>query len=219
MREHAETYEHIGEVRLWVHDLERRWQEEDSRKRVYIDTKDSIFTFDFPLDVPPQVAWEFVTTPGRRASWQAAGGITGVETSNTKGGRRGVGTYNHCMHGPAAVVEEILDWRPFDYFTDRSVMPGGAPTFDTTLEFEPTPSGGTIVHYRFAPPRKAAEREMLKQMAPMFMEGMKLSVAELQRQAPPVAQELMADRVEPELPAPKNADGFLEGIQPLQYVG
>src|SRR3954462_4477268 len=29
MREHAETYEHMGEVKLWVHDLERRWQEED----------------------------------------------------------------------------------------------------------------------------------------------------------------------------------------------
>jgi hypothetical protein len=29
----------------------------------------------------------------------------------------------------------------------------------------------------------------------------------------------MANRAEPELPAPKNADGFLEGIKPIQYVG
>jgi hypothetical protein len=29
----------------------------------------------------------------------------------------GVGTKNHCMHGKDAIIEELLDWRPFDYFT------------------------------------------------------------------------------------------------------
>src|SRR3954452_5235784 len=29
MHEHTETYEHIGDVKIWVHDLERRWQEEE----------------------------------------------------------------------------------------------------------------------------------------------------------------------------------------------
>ena len=32
MQPHSEEYEHIGELALWVLDLERRWQEEDSRK-------------------------------------------------------------------------------------------------------------------------------------------------------------------------------------------
>jgi len=35
MREHSETYEHIGEFKIWVLDLERRWQEEDTRQRIY----------------------------------------------------------------------------------------------------------------------------------------------------------------------------------------
>lgn len=35
MREHVETYEHIGEARAFVHDLEARWAEEQDRRRVY----------------------------------------------------------------------------------------------------------------------------------------------------------------------------------------
>ena len=218
MREHAETYDHIGEVKLWVHDLERRWQEEEARRRVFIEPKDAFFNFDISVDVPPQVAWDFVTEPGRRAAWQAVAGVTGVEQTNNVGGRRGVGTVNHCMHGPAAVIEEILDWRPFDYFTDRSVMPGGAPTFERTMEFEPT-STGTVVHMRIAPPKKPAERKMLEQLAGPFAEGMAASVAVLKVQAPAESKDLLIDRAEPPLPEPKSADGFLEGLQPIEYVG
>ena len=32
------------------------------------------------------------------------------------------GSANHCMHGKDAVVEEILDWRPYDYVTDRTIL-------------------------------------------------------------------------------------------------
>ena len=34
-------------------------------------------------------------------------------------GRRGVGTVNHCMHGPDVIVEHVADWRPFSYITLR----------------------------------------------------------------------------------------------------
>jgi hypothetical protein len=91
-----------------------------------------------------------VTTPGRRITWQL--GVTGVEVIAT-GNRRGVGATNHCMHGKSAVVEEILDWRPYDYFTYRGTLPTpmGSVRFLATTEFEPTP-GGTILHQRFAVP-------------------------------------------------------------------
>src|SRR6476659_6135809 len=36
MREHREAYDHIGDVPAWVHDLERRWQEEEARARVFV---------------------------------------------------------------------------------------------------------------------------------------------------------------------------------------
>jgi len=50
------------------------------------------------------------------------------------------------MHGTDAVVEEILDWRPYDYVTDRTVLdtPTGPIKLLHTVEFEPTGAGTTI---------------------------------------------------------------------------
>ena len=48
MRPHVETYEHLGEVHGWIHDLERRWQEEEQRKRVFVAPADSFFTVSVP---------------------------------------------------------------------------------------------------------------------------------------------------------------------------
>ncbi len=119
MRASSETYEHIGAVRVWIHDLGRRWQEEESRTRVIVDERHAVYRFDAPTSAPPQVAWEFMTTPGRRVTWQL--GVTGVKVIAT-GNRRGVGATNHCMHGDGTIIEEVLDWRPYDYFTYRNTI-------------------------------------------------------------------------------------------------
>jgi len=222
MREHTETYEHIGELKLWVDDLEARWQVEDSSKRVFVSKEDSIFSMETEVEAPPEVVWQFVSTPGRRMVWQAPGGITAVEQENP-GGRRGVGTVNHCMHGADAVIEEILDWRPFDYFSDRSTMPGGIK-FISTTEFVPTVKG-TIMRMNFAQPEDPAHREMFVQMGPVWEQGMKAGMEILKADAKADADHILADRdSEPKLPKPKNADEFLdasllEGLKPIQYVG
>jgi hypothetical protein len=33
------------------------------------------------------------------------------------GGRTGTGARNHCAHGKNVVLETILDWQPFEYYT------------------------------------------------------------------------------------------------------
>ena len=149
----SESYEHIGVVPVWIHDLERRWQEEESRTRVIVDERQAVYSIDTATSAPPQVAWEFVTTPGRRIKWQL--GVTGVEVKAV-GNRRGAGAANHCMHGKDTSIEELLDWRPYDYFTYRNTVPTptGPIRFLVTTEFESTP-GGTVLHQRFAAPKTA----------------------------------------------------------------
>ena len=44
MRAHTETYDRIGDVPAWAHDLERRWQEEEARARVFVSPEESILT-------------------------------------------------------------------------------------------------------------------------------------------------------------------------------
>jgi hypothetical protein len=196
MRVLSETYEHIGAVPVWVHDLGRRWQEEESRTRVIVDKQHAVYQLDTQTSAPPPVAWEFVTTPGRRITWQI--GVTGVEVIAT-GNRRGVGATNHCMHGNGASIEEILDWRPFDYFTYRNTVltPMGPVRFVVTTEFEPTPQG-TILHQRFAAPRTRKERAIMDQMASWMEEALQTSSTrlteqldeELERRGPDATDEL-----------------------------
>jgi len=170
MQPTTEAYDVIGDVTAWVHDLERRWQEEEGRQRIRVGAEDAAFNVSLETGAPPQMVWEFATQPGRRRAWQA--GVTDVLEFDTKGGRRGVGSTNHCMHGKDAVIEEILDWRPYDYLTERSTMstPGGPVKMIATLELEPTPTG-TIMHWRFAAPKTPRERAIMEQMAPMFAEA------------------------------------------------
>jgi uncharacterized protein YndB with AHSA1/START domain len=160
----TEAYEGVGPVVSWVHDLERRWQEEDSRARVRVTADDALFSASIPTSAPPQLLWDFVTEPGRRIGWQV--GTTEILV-DSKGGRRGVGTTNHCMHGKDALIEEILDWRPYDYLTERITMgtPRGPVKFPASVEFEPTPTG-TTVHFRFGPPKTKKELGMLRDVGP-----------------------------------------------------
>jgi hypothetical protein len=176
-----ETYEHIGEVSTWVLDLERRWQEEEERQRVFVRPADAILDISVDVGVPPQLAWEFLTTPGQRMTWQPW--VTEVTVKGADGGRRGPGSANHCMHGKQAVIEEILDWRPYDYVTDRTVIetPHGALKFTHTIEFEPV-TAGTTVHIRYAPPRARQQRELGAQVAAAYGDAVRSALPGLVEQ-------------------------------------
>ena len=209
MTAHSETYEVVGEIPGWVHDLERRWLEEDTRARVRIGPDDAALVADFPTSAPPQLVWEAITTPGGRMGWSL--GVTGV-TTDSDGGRREVGATNHCMHGADEILEQIMDWRPYDYVTLRSTMqtPGGPVTFLNTMELEPTVDG-TIVHMRFAPPDTDREQGILTQMRPMFEGMFDADRIALQTLVATKLAERATRGVEPELPAPKS-DGVLADL-------
>jgi Protein of unknown function (DUF2652)/Polyketide cyclase / dehydrase and lipid transport len=210
MRASRETYEHIGAVSVWIHDLGRRWQEEESRTRVMVDERQAVYRFDTPTSAPPQVAWEFVTTPARRITWQL--GVTGVEVIAT-GNRRGVGATNHCMHGKDSSIEELVDWRPYDYFTYRNTVPTpmGPVRFLATTEFEPTP-GGTIIHQRFAAPKTPKERAVMEQLTSWIDEALRTSTTLLTEHLDEELERRRRDATEePALPRAR-ADGLLTDL-------
>jgi Protein of unknown function (DUF2652)/Polyketide cyclase / dehydrase and lipid transport len=218
MVEHTETYDRIGDVRGWVHDLERRWQEEEARGRVFVAPEDAILDLAVATKAPPQVAWEFLTKPGQRMTWQPW--VTSVAIEDATGGRRGVGSSNHCMHGKDAVIEEILDWRPYDYVTDRTILatPTGPVKVLHTIELEPVTSG-TIIHLRFAAPKTRREKGLMEHIGPAYGAALESGIPTLVAllEAELAARE--AGRApEPELAKPR-PDGPLSGLQPLVIVG
>jgi uncharacterized protein YndB with AHSA1/START domain len=218
MLRHVEHYEQIGDVPVWTHDLERRWQEEETRSRVFVDRESAVLEVSVPTNVPPQVAWEFLTRPGQRMSWLPW--VTDVTVTGTTGGRRGPGSANHCMHGKDAVIEEILDWRPYDCVTDRTTLetPGGPVRSLHTTEFEPT-STGTTIHIRYAQAKTKRERELLAAIGADFGHALRSGAPNLVAglEAEFAAREV-PDVEEPELHRPA-ADGPLARLQPLDIIG
>jgi uncharacterized protein YndB with AHSA1/START domain len=213
MREHSETYDRIGDVPTWVHDLERRWQEEEARARVFVSPEEAFVTVTVATEAPPQVVWEFLTKPGQRMTWQPW--VTEVTIQGATGGRRGLGSANHCMHGKDAVIEEILDWRPYDYVTDRTILATahGPLRVLHTIELEPTATGTTI-HMRYAAPKTKREMPLMEVIGPAYGQALEANCPSLAAQLAAAFAAREADAPEPELPMPK-PEGPLSGLEPL----
>ncbi|MEP7377941.1 MAG: DUF2652 domain-containing protein [Chloroflexota bacterium] len=217
MTHHSQAYEHVGEVPIWVLDLEKRWQEEESRQRVYFSPADAAFNMELQINAPPQVVWDFLTTPGRRLGWQGLTGTTGIEQQPGDGGRRGAGTVTHCAHGEAMVIEEILDYRPNDYITMRSTNP--LIPFKLVMMFELEPTGtGTHMSFRVERPKKPEHVAALEQFGTHLGEALTAAYHLMGVQAVTEAKELTLGPPQPALLEARNADGFLNAITPIQML-
>ena len=165
--EHRETYEFVGDVTGWVRDLSLVWQEAEAGSAVIVRAEDAAWSTSFDFPAPPAVTWEWVTSPARRLQWQV--GVSVVD-EDVVGGRRGVGTMNHCVHGRDAIVEEVLAWQPPEVLTTRFQMPiPGIPKFTRSEFFEPI-DGGTHTRFtvRVLRPSAAKDRAKLDGLGPML---------------------------------------------------
>jgi len=127
LRRHVERYEDAGEVVGHVSDLEARWKLEQDRRRIRVGEEEASFSVEVALAGGAEITWELLTSPQKRLLWQ----VDAIEQAEL-GGRRATGTASVCVDGRSRIYEEILDWRPFDYFTERVSLPGGVRAVLTT---------------------------------------------------------------------------------------
>src|SRR6516225_306717 len=72
------------------------------------------------------------------------------------------------MHGKDAIVEEVLDWRPVDYFTVSTLLPvPDAPKIMMTHAFQDRTNGATHIEMRVAKP-KPKDKAFVDQAAARF---------------------------------------------------
>jgi uncharacterized protein YndB with AHSA1/START domain len=148
--EHAEAIEHIGETKCWVSDLEQAWRRESESARTVVQRADAIGVLETDFSAPRAAVWDLITMPENRLRWQGSDSVV----ENTAKGRRGAGTQNHCMHGKDAIIEDILDWRPFDHITLTTLLPvRDAPKILMSYAFDERADGGTHFEVRFAKPK------------------------------------------------------------------
>jgi uncharacterized protein YndB with AHSA1/START domain len=115
----SETYEHLGEIDTFSLNLSERYQARVAARRVVLAPEDADVLISTELAAPPAVVWDWLNDPQRRNEWMAGTVWTALDRP---GGRTDVGAKNHCAHGKnESSRENILDWKPFEYFTTDQV--------------------------------------------------------------------------------------------------
>jgi uncharacterized protein YndB with AHSA1/START domain len=139
LRRHVERHSDVGEVVGFVSDLEARWQDEQGRRRVQVAEEEAAFQVEVAVPGSLELVWELLTSPQKRLLWQ----VDAIEPADV-GGRRATGASSVCVDGRTKIYEEILDWRPFDYFTERLSLPRGVRVVLTTA-LHPNADGTQVV--------------------------------------------------------------------------
>lgn len=141
MQEHVEEFPDVGEVRLFVEDLEPVWQRESKRRRVFVDPEEALFVVETEIPAPPTLVWDYFTKPEYRMIMM---GADSMEVAEIKAGRLDEGAVYICAHGEAKYPQAIVDWRPFEYYTYESPMgPGLSGTI--TTRFVPIEGGTRVI--------------------------------------------------------------------------
>lgn len=115
----TETYEHLGDVPTYSFDLHARYQEMMQSHRVFLNPEEADVAFERTYPASPATLWIWLNDMELRGQWNLG---TTWRAGLRSNGRMGVGSSNHCAHGSGESLEEILDWRPFTYFTTQDSL-------------------------------------------------------------------------------------------------
>ncbi|HET7726696.1 MAG TPA: DUF2652 domain-containing protein [Candidatus Limnocylindrales bacterium] len=135
-------------------DLDARWRLD--AERVRIDPARPVLDMTLVIAASPMVVWDHLTLASLRARWEGDVRLQAVD------GDGGPGSLAHCVTGRLAMLEEVVDWQPFERVGWRVVVPGAgraAVVADLTPE-----AGGTRLRVRWAP-EGAGDRAVLRGIA------------------------------------------------------
>lgn len=113
--------ESFGKLSTFCLNLDERYREIVGSRRVVVDSDEADFSLVHSVPGPPPIVWEWMNDPVKRA----IGSEITFHPLPLTSGRMGPGAKNHCIHGKdLAYVLTIMDWRPFDYFTEQVEVAG-----------------------------------------------------------------------------------------------
>jgi hypothetical protein len=176
--EHFETYEHIGEVKMQVLDLHKVWEREQDKKRFVVPPEGAWIHLEWQAPCPPVVLWEYVTNLKIELRAQ---GYDMVERTDALGGRMQPESTYHCAHGQTDFFTTILDWKPFDYVSER--LETGGLVLIHTRKITPEGPGSRLTIDVAEPPSGATEEvrrfviDSYNEIGRKFMELMKADTA------------------------------------------
>ncbi|MBN1450701.1 MAG: DUF2652 domain-containing protein [Anaerolineales bacterium] len=140
-------------IKTYGLNLQARYELLQKTNRVALSPEKADAGLRSEFDAPPPVIWEWLNDPQKRNLWWES--YTRWTKRLRPGGRTGPGAVNHCNHGIGDMLETILDWRPFDYYTvEMRITPGRFVLLQTTyLEALPDGKTGIKIYYQLQNPR------------------------------------------------------------------
>jgi hypothetical protein len=137
LQRQTEQYDHLGIIETYSIDLDELYKNSLSERNVYLSKEDADIVVERDFPVPPVVLWEWLNNPYKRTQWS--------EESDWNIGERPMnritrGATNHCVN--SKVIERILDYRPYSYYT--STMGRGIVNATLTSDLKETPQGSKL---------------------------------------------------------------------------
>ena len=167
MAPHAETYEHLGEVNVWVQDMHAVWEGKRGAAQVQIPPEQILLQFEAEIAMPPHLVWDYLLQPEFRSTLI---GSDRQEVVNRAGGRIAPGSIYQCYHGDKFVSQAILEWQPFERILTQDLLPVPIPNTYVLVEYRLLPAaGGTRLVQVFGKPKgPLLGRALMKIMQPML---------------------------------------------------
>jgi hypothetical protein len=106
------SYPHLGECEISAMNLHTRYEELIAQRTSFLSAEQAHYSVRRRFSIPPSRVWDLVTDARLRNGWDVGANWTVV---NRPSGRSGPGASNHCSN--SGFIEEVLDWRRFDYYT------------------------------------------------------------------------------------------------------
>lgn len=176
MTPHHESYEHLGQVKVWVQDLHPAWESRQQEMVIDIPEDEVDTEISIDIDVPPERLWDYMMRPEFR---NALIGSDRMAIINRSQGRIGPGSVYQCYHGEKLVPQTIVAWQPFERIVIEQPFPmAQSNTMLGEYRLEPVEGGTRLVVRTSKPWGPVSGRLLYKLMRPIISRmAMRLLVA------------------------------------------
>ncbi|MCO6453536.1 MAG: DUF2652 domain-containing protein [Caldilineales bacterium] len=144
MTEHRESYEHLGEVVVWVEDMHPVWEARKESLRITIPPDKVSLHVETVIDLPVELVWDYLAQPDFR---RVLIGSDRQVVLDRKNGRIAEGSKYQCYHGDVIIMQTVVQWRPFEQMTTEDLVPIPGSSIRILMDYrlEPEPVGTKLV--------------------------------------------------------------------------
>ncbi len=142
LEDYSESYEHYGELKMAVYDLNAAWKKKKNSERKVVAIEDAWVKFESVVAAPPSLVWDYINNLPLKAELM---GFDYSRRMDELGGRVRQDSKFHCVHGDFLYESKIVDWEPFNHFTTLATDNATNLSYYETCFFIPHEMGTKFV--------------------------------------------------------------------------